>query len=248
MSLNNRTAIQICKELTEEFGMGKSILLVDDDQMFLEIEKEFLKYSHVEVLTANSGLDALAVIRTRHPDLVFMDLQMPKMDGVTCCRAIRSDPALFGIPVVMIISSLLKQDWEDCFFAGCDDFLSKPIEREMFLRIARRFIPEIEVREIRIGCDIDATIIINDKNESCSIRNLSVGGAFIATGHHVIPMEILKISFTIPNSAKIECFGRIRWVNRDNVKLPQGFGMQFSPAFKDTEGHIANYMREIQSL
>jgi CheY-like chemotaxis protein len=226
--------------------MSKSILLVDDDRMFLEIEKGFLKYSHVEILTANSGLDALELIKTRHPDLVFMDLQMPKMDGVTCCRAIRSDPALFGIPVVMIISSLRKKDWDDCFHAGCDDFLSKPIDRVMFLKVARRFIPEIDLREERITCNIYATISIRGKEISCSIYNLSVGGAYVASTCPVIPKEDVRISFSIKGRALIECSASVRWVDRHGVKSPQGFGIQFSSLFKDSREEIRNYIRANQ--
>ena len=73
--------------------MKKTILLVDDNDMFLEIEKEFLQYTNTEVITACDGIEALNIVKAMRPDLIFMDLEMPKMDGASCCRAIKDDSA-----------------------------------------------------------------------------------------------------------------------------------------------------------
>ena len=89
------------RHMAEE-SMNGTILFVDDNSLFIEIEKEFLQYTGVDVLTARDGLEALDVVKTKRPDLIFMDLQMPKMDGAECCRAIKSDNSLSTIPVVMV--------------------------------------------------------------------------------------------------------------------------------------------------
>ena len=81
------------------------ILLVDDTRLVLELEKSFLKLSDVEVLTAGNGVEALALIRKDPPDLVFMDMNMPEMDGISCCTLIKSDPFLSDIPVVMLTTA-----------------------------------------------------------------------------------------------------------------------------------------------
>src|SRR5690242_7384516 len=113
--------------------MGKAILLVDDVQMFIEIEKEFLQNSQVEILTARDGLEALDIIKERRPDLVFMDLQMPKMNGDACCRAIKSDRVQFATPVVMVTAKGDEEAKDSCLAAGCDGFLTKPLDRDRFL-------------------------------------------------------------------------------------------------------------------
>ena len=109
--------------------MGKSILLVDDVQMFIEIYKEFLQYSKVEIMIARDGIEALDVIKAKKPDLIFMDLQMPRMDGAACCRIIKTDAMLMDIPVIMISSSSKDEDRQICFSAGCDYFITKPVSR-----------------------------------------------------------------------------------------------------------------------
>src|ERR1035437_2297560 len=126
--------------------MNSKILLVDDVQMFLEIEKEFFLQSSGDILTAKDGCEALDAVKTGQPDLVFMDLQMPKMDGASCCQVIKSDSTISKIPVVMITSSEKKEDRELCYSAGCDYFLTKPLDRNRFLEIARKYVPAVDRR------------------------------------------------------------------------------------------------------
>lgn len=82
--------------------MTRSILLVDDVQMFIEIQREYLQDSRVDILTARNGLEASRVMKSKRPDLIFMDFHMPMMDGAACCRAIKSDPGLREIPIKKI--------------------------------------------------------------------------------------------------------------------------------------------------
>lgn len=80
------------------------ILLVDDVNMFLELQKTFLKLSSVHLFTAQDGVEALQVMRKERPSLVFMDLHMPRMDGAECCARMKADAESKAIPVVMITS------------------------------------------------------------------------------------------------------------------------------------------------
>jgi CheY-like chemotaxis protein len=208
--------------------MGNTILLVDDIQMFIEIQKEFLQDSQVNILAARNGLDALGVIKTRRPDLIFMDLQMPVMDGAASCRAIKSDPTLRNIPVVMISSGGNLDYREQCFSAGCDDFLTKPLDRDHFLEIAKRFIPTINRREKRIPFKADVSILINHETLSCILYNLSMGGVYVESNYQASPRDVIRISFSLPDGTRIDCPGRIAWVNNGISKMPRGFGVQFA--------------------
>lgn len=208
--------------------MGNTILLVDDIQMFIEIQKEFLQDSQVAILTARDGLEALKVIKIRLPDLVFMDLQMPGMDGAACCRAIKSDPTLRNIPVVMITSGGKPEYREQCSSAGCDDFLIKPLDRDHFLEIAKRFIPSINRREKRIPFNADVSILINHETLACTLYNLSMGGAYVESDYQATPRDVIRIAFTLPDGAIIDCPGRVAWVNSSIATMPHGFGVQFA--------------------
>ena len=97
-------------------GSPIRILLVDDVQLFREIEKTFLHRSGYEILTAATGLEALEKAREYQPKLILLDCLMPVMDGIECCRRIKSDPALMGIKVIMITTRGEEEDrtagWE----------------------------------------------------------------------------------------------------------------------------------------
>ncbi len=208
--------------------MNGTILLVDDNSMFIEIEKEFLQYTGVDVLTAKDGLEALDVVKTKRPDLIFMDLQMPKMDGAECCRAIKSDSSISTIPVVMVTSKGNEDDQSKSYGAGCEDFLTKPLDRDYFLTVARSFLPSINRREKRLQTSIKAVYRVNNESILCAIDNLGIGGAFLSTDYIGMPKSVMQISFTLPDGTVIECPGRIVWINRIHSKYPRGIGIKFA--------------------
>ena len=227
--------------------MDKTILLVDDVQMFIEIQREFLQDSLVDIITARNGLEALDIIKNNKiPDLVFMDLHMPNMDGAECCRAIKSDPALPGVPVVIVTTMGKTEDAEYSFTAGCDDFLTKPLDRDLFLEAARKFIPCIDRRKRRLP--IHAAGVFSTKEDSlpCTLHDISVGGAYVASDYEATPKEVLKLYFTMPGGTRIECHGRVAWLSGIVSKFPRGFGVQFALLPKKSKEVITNYIASKQ--
>ena len=105
----------------------KKILLVDDVRLFLEQEKTILDEEGFIFLTACNGSKALEIIKQESPDLVFMDLYMPDMDGDICCHIVKSDEILRMTPIVMVIQGGNVNDFSRCWQAGCDDIIVKPI-------------------------------------------------------------------------------------------------------------------------
>ena len=210
------------------------ILLVDDTRLLLEMEKSFLDGSPVEVLTALNGEDALAIVKKERLDLIVLDQNMPKMNGVTFCAAIRRDPALSAIPVLMISSSCSREDLEAFTHAGCDDFLAKPLERASFLDKVRRFLPGIERRGVRIPCHVPVEMVIDGKNVGGDSKDLGLKGIYVACDVPVEAGEILALRFSLPGGSgtpAITANGRVAWINdRSNTAppgYPPGFGVEF---------------------
>lgn len=208
--------------------MDNSILIVDDVQMFIEIQKEFLQETRVSILTARNGLEALEVMGKTPPNLVIMDLQMPIMDGATCCKTIKSDPELTGIPVILITSSWKAEDYQICISAGCDYFMTKTFDRNMYLEVARKYMPGINRRDRRVPFNTELLIHANHKTSVCKFYDLSTGGAFVVSDYQAVPREVIRVSFPLPGGTKIDCPARIIWVNDENSKRPRGFGLQFA--------------------
>ena len=222
--------------------MEHTIMLVDDVRLFLEIQKEFLQNSPVKVTTAKNGVEALHAITIDRPDLVFMDLEMPEMDGADCCRAIKSKPLTASVPVVMITAKGDDASRLNCHSAGCNDFLTKPLDRKLFLDTASRFLANIDRRDKRIPVNVSGSIRSRGSDFPCILYDLSVGGAFIASDFNGDVDRAVQLSFTLPDGSTIECHGKITWFKLSNNRTPVGFGVNFVLLPRETKDAITNFL------
>ena len=225
--------------------MERTILLVDDVRLFLEIQKEFLQNSSVNVITADNGADALRAIGNKRPDLIFMDLEMPEMNGADCCRAIKSNPASAAIPVVMITGRDDEESQVNCRAAGCNDFLTKPLNRNLFLETAVRFVHNIDRREKRKQIEVAGAFRSRGASFPCTLRDLSVGGAFIATQEDFNGElgRIIQISFALPDGSPVECRGTIVWHKGPAAGSHPGFGINFVLLPLQTKDALMKYLK-----
>jgi two-component system, OmpR family, alkaline phosphatase synthesis response regulator PhoP len=117
-----------------------TVLIVDDEQhirLLIEQTLEELEDDGVELITARDGEEALDAVANQHPDLVFLDVMMPKRDGFEVCRTIKGDPATAGTTVMLLTAKGQAFDREQGLAAGADDYLTKPFDPDDLLRRAR---------------------------------------------------------------------------------------------------------------
>jgi CheY-like chemotaxis protein len=107
---------------------GEPVLIVDDHPANLKLARLLLAGEGYEVQTAGDAEEALAVLQTFRPRLILMDIQMPGMDGLELTRRLKADPALQGIVVLALTAYAMKGDEERARAAGCDGYISKPID------------------------------------------------------------------------------------------------------------------------
>ncbi len=105
------------------------ILIVDDMPANLHILQLRLAVHGYEILTATDGEEALTVAREKQPDLILLDVMMPKMDGLEVCRQLRSDPSLPFIPIIMVTAKADSKDIVAGLEAGGDEYLTKPVDQ-----------------------------------------------------------------------------------------------------------------------
>lgn len=229
------------------------LLLVDDNRVSLELAKEFLKQSAVRIYTAMNGREVLDLVNVIRPDLIFMDLHMPVMDGASCCAALKSDPDLFSIPIVMLTIASNEGDLERCKAAGCDAILSKPINRRMLLDCGLRFLPNIGQIDLRIPCVSQVVFkVANDAGYGTS-ADLSMNGIFVVFKGEVEMEDRISLTFSLPGNehAPIEAVGRVAWVNRGMPRIksamPEGFGVEFLEIPHDSAELIREFMEQDKS-
>jgi uncharacterized protein (TIGR02266 family) len=228
----------------------KKILLVDDDQHILDQEKCFFDRELYNLLLANSGVEALAIIREERPDIVFMDLHMSEMDGDKCCRIIKSDQELHKIPVILVTGGVSEEDFERSWQAGCDDIIVKPINRLYFMAITKKYL-NIQFRKtprhvarLRMHFGTNQETLLTEFS-----LNVSTGGVFIET-ETLLPVDtILALEFILPQNVEtIRCNGRVAWLNRPelmvNPNLPVGMGLQFINIATNDMNAIREYIKK----
>ena len=113
------------------------ILIVDDNPQNVELFEEHLSDGNYELRTAYDGEQALQVVRAWQPDLVLLDIMMPRISGFEVCKRLRANPATRDVAVLMITALDQVSDVERAVEAGTDDFLSKPINKAELLKRVR---------------------------------------------------------------------------------------------------------------
>lgn len=113
-----------------------SILLVDDNLQNLKLIQAYLESLPCRVLIAHDGVEAMDMVARHAPDLILLDVMMPRMSGFEVCRRVKSNPATRQIVVIMVTALNEVADYERAVESGTDDFLSKPVNKlELLTRI-----------------------------------------------------------------------------------------------------------------
>lgn len=119
--------------------MASRLLIVDDEPhitLLIEQALEPLTDWGTEVFAADNGMDALKIIEAEHPDLVFLDVMMPKMNGLDVCRAVKHDLGLEGIYIVLLTAKGQEFDRRQGEDAGADVYVTKPFDPDALLELA----------------------------------------------------------------------------------------------------------------
>jgi DNA-binding response OmpR family regulator len=123
------------------------VLLADDEEPILESYAAYLEFSGYEVIKAIDGEDALEKIRKEKPDIIFLDLRMPKIDGWEACRRIKNDPKICGIPVIFLTALDQTRDHERARALCVQGYLTKPCEPAELVHQIQACIKRVAVTE-----------------------------------------------------------------------------------------------------
>lgn len=118
----------------------KRILIVDDSPTAIAWQRLLLHLEHYETLTASDGVEGLRLALAERPDLILLDVCMPRMDGFQVCRVLRAAPETRDIPILMVTTHSGMESVLAGFEAGCNEYITKPLDRSEYLSMIRSYL------------------------------------------------------------------------------------------------------------
>ena len=121
---------------------GKTVLYVEDNEFNRKIVRQLLSRTSYRLVEANDGEAGVAAAREQQPDLILMDVQLPKMSGLDATRMLKSDASTAHIPIIVITSFALSGDDRKAMDAGASSYLAKPYSPRDLMALIRNFAPD----------------------------------------------------------------------------------------------------------
>jgi uncharacterized protein (TIGR02266 family) len=207
------------------------ILVVDDVKLFRHMEASALGWLGYTIEEAASGEEALEHIRREPPDLVLLDYHMPGMNGHEVCAAIKSDPALRSLPVIMVASSARDDDVRRAVQAGCDDFLTKPLDDATLVRKVEGLLGGADRRRYpRVPASMQVSFEDFQGIFFEYARDISRSGVFIEMDEPLAVGARLRLTFSLPppfDERPVLAYGRVVRSEAGGERGPAGVGVSF---------------------
>jgi CheY-like chemotaxis protein len=122
----------------------KNVMVVEDNEKNRKLMRVVLKAKGYNVIEAATGEEALNILRNQKPDIILMDIQLPGIDGITLIKQIKETTALKDTPIIAVTAYAMKGDEEKIMEAGCDAYVSKPINTQELPLIVEKYIKKHE--------------------------------------------------------------------------------------------------------
>ena len=119
-----------------------TVLIVEDNEKNRKLLRDLLRVHGYRYVEAADGLTGLAMAREHRPDLILMDIQLPGLDGYSATRQLKAEESIRAIPIIAVTSFAMKGEEVRALEAGCDAYISKPIDIHQLLATVQRFLPK----------------------------------------------------------------------------------------------------------
>jgi CheY-like chemotaxis protein len=209
---------------TKELRMAK-VLLVDDVGLFLELEKSYLEGLGYDLLTASSGEETLRRLEKIAPDVLLIDYYMPGINGDEVCRQLRKDPRWQKLPILMVTAAGKPEEVQSCLDAGCDDYITKPVNKAELQEKVQRLLGQVSRRTSeRISVRLPILLQDGEKEQVASAVDLSTNGVCLKTKSPLALNSTVEMKLETPEGLPLTIFGKIK---RAPEKAEDGCGVYF---------------------
>ncbi len=210
------------------------ILLVDDVDLFLELERSYLDGCGYDLLTASSGEETLKRLDKVAPDILLLDFYMPGMDGDEVCRLIRKTKRWQDLPILMVTAAGKPEEVQRCLQAGCDDYITKPVNKQELREKVARQLGKLKRRSAeRVPVELPVQLREGNRLHVVSTRDLSSSGVYLKSNVPLAENTPVEIKLELPEGNTLGLLGKIR---RMPDKEGDGCGVYFihsDPASKE---------------
>lgn len=121
--------------------MNKTVLCIEDNKINMLLVSRVVEAEGYELLRAEDGPRALAMLEEAEPDIILLDINIPGIHGLDLARMIREDERLASIPIIATTANVLVGDKERCLEAGCDEYLPKPLDIRRLRQVMQAYMP-----------------------------------------------------------------------------------------------------------
>jgi DNA-binding response OmpR family regulator len=209
----------------------KTVLIVEDDQTVAQLIKLYLVRDGHEVITAPDGAEGLRLARERKPDLIVLDLNLPKLDGTQVCRAVRAESQ---VPVIMVTARVDEEDRLSGLDLGADDYVTKPFSpRELAAR----------VRAVLRRSARDEAAKASGEPAQMRAGNIAVDSAAQTVSVNGQPIDLTPTEYRILVGF-MKSPGRV--MTREQI-IETVFGYDFDGLDRTVDTHISNLRKKVEA-
>ena len=205
--------------------MNELILVVDDEPKIVKLARDYLEKGNFRVVTASEGTTALAIARQEKPDLIVLDLNLPGMDGLEVCKAVRCES---DVPIIMLTARVDETDRLIGLELGADDYITKPFSpRELVARV------KVVLRRVRGGVHQPGLIAAGD-------LEIDVNGHRVQRGGKQIELSRTEFNLLVTLAQHSgQTFTRAQLLNRLHGYAQTGYD-------RSIDAHIKNLRRKLE--
>ncbi len=201
------------------------ILLVDDVDLFLELERSYLEGCDYDLVTASSGEETLKRLDKIAPDVLLLDYYMPGINGDEVCRSIRKNPRWRNLPILIVTAAGKPEEVKSCLEAGCDDYITKPVNKQELCEKVQRLLGKIRSRVAeRVAVKIPVQLQAGGRRYVVSAEDLSSNGVYLKLPTPLVEDTTVEMKLETPEGKLLSLYGKIK---RTSKKAEEGCGVYF---------------------
>ncbi|MEA3362182.1 MAG: response regulator [Thermodesulfobacteriota bacterium] len=201
------------------------ILLVDDVDLFLELERSYLESCGYNLVTASSGEETLQRLDKIAPDVLLLDYYMPGINGDEVCRQIRKNSIWEDLPILMVTAAGKPEEVQNCLDAGCDDFITKPVNKQELREKVERLLGTVQRRSgERVAVKLPIQLQEGGRLHVVTAKDISTSGVCLNSPTALEENTTVEMKLEGADGKPLSLYGRIK---RTGKQTEDGCGVYF---------------------